>query len=72
MAQKDIGNKTPLHRLKTTEQVMKYYDDWSKNNKYNNDMFEWEYSGPKETSDILSKHQKKKILKFMMQGVEVV
>ena len=36
MAQKDVGNKIPLHELKTTEQVMKYYDEWSKNNKYNN------------------------------------
>ena len=58
MAQKDIGYKTPLHELKTTKEVMNYYDEWSKNNKYNQDMSDWEYSGPKETSEILSKHQK--------------
>ena len=51
MAQKDIGNKTPLHELKTTEQVMKYYDEWSKNNKYNKDMTDWDYSGPRETAE---------------------
>ena len=38
MAQKDIGNKKPLHELKTTNEVMLYYDEWSKGNKYNNDM----------------------------------
>ena len=68
MAQKDIGNKTPLHELKTTEQVMKYYDEWSKNNKYNNDMLEWEYSGPKETSETLSKYQYNKDIKIYDAG----
>ena len=68
MAQKDIGNKTPLHELKTTEQVMKYYDEWSKNNKYNQDMFEWEYSGPKETSETLSKYQNNKDIKIYDAG----
>ena len=68
MAQKDIGNKKPLHELKTTEEVMKYYDEWSKNNKYNNDMSEWQYSGPKETSEILSKYQNNKDIKIYDAG----
>ena len=68
MAQKDIGNKTPLHELKTTEEVMNYYDEWSKNNKYNNDMSEWHYSGPKETSEILSKYQNNKDIKIYDAG----
>ena len=42
---------------------MKYYDEWSKNNKYNKDMFEWEYSGPKETSETLLKYQNNKDIK---------
>ncbi len=60
MAQKDIGNKKPLHELKTTNEVMHYYDEWSKNNKYNKDMNDWDYSGPKETVKVLAKHQKNK------------
>jgi ubiquinone/menaquinone biosynthesis C-methylase UbiE len=28
---------------------MKYYDEWGKENKYNKDMFAWNYTGPKET-----------------------
>ena len=28
MAQKDVGNKIPIYKLKTTDEVMKYYDEW--------------------------------------------
>tara|TARA_Y200000002_G_scaffold354212_1_gene334284 strand:- start:133 stop:759 length:627 start_codon:yes stop_codon:yes gene_type:complete len=56
MAQKDIGNKIPIYKLKTTEEVMKYYDEWGKKDKYNKDMVEWNYSGPRETVDTLRKY----------------
>ena len=68
MAQKDVGNKTPLHELKTTQEVMKYYDEWSKNNKYNKDMYDWQYSGPRETAEILIKYQKDKNIKIYDAG----
>ena len=56
MAQKDVGNKVPIYKLKTTEEVMEYYDEWGNNNKYNKDMAEWNYSGPKETVDTFRKY----------------
>ena len=28
MAQKDVGNKVPIYKLKKTDEVMKYYDEW--------------------------------------------
>ena len=34
MAQKDVGNKIPIYKLKDTDQVMKYYDEWGDGNKY--------------------------------------
>ena len=34
MAQKDVGNKIPIYKLKKTDDVMKYYDEWGKENKY--------------------------------------
>ena len=68
MAQKDIGNKKPLHELKTTNEVMLYYDEWSKGNKYNNDMNAWEYSGPRETSEVLTKYQKDRDIKIYDAG----
>ena len=33
MAQKDVGNKIPIYKLKTTDEVMKYYDAWGIKNK---------------------------------------
>ena len=45
MAQKDIGNKVPLHTLKKVEDVAAYYDEWALNNKYDKDMEAWNYTG---------------------------
>ena len=41
MVDKDVSNKVPIYKLKTTEEVMKYYDEWGTNNKYNQDMIDW-------------------------------
>ena len=56
MSQKDVGNKIPIYKLKTTEEVMKYYDEWGEQNKYNKDMLEWNYTGPKETVNTFKKY----------------
>ena len=34
MSQKDVSDKIPIYKLKTKEEVMKYYDEWSKKNKF--------------------------------------
>ena len=33
MAQKNVDNKIPIYKLKTTDEVMRYYDDWGIKNK---------------------------------------
>ena len=68
MAQKDVGNKIPIYKLKKTDEVMKYYDEWGKGNKYDKDMVAWNYTGPKETSDVFLKYQKKKNIKIYDAG----
>ena len=60
MAQKDVGNKIPIYKLKTTDEVMKYYDEWGDKEKYNKDMVDWNYTGPKETAEIFNKYEKNK------------
>ena len=60
MAQKDVGNKVPIYKLKKTEEVMKYYDEWGEENKYDKDMVDWNYTGPKETSEVFIRHNKNK------------
>ena len=65
MAQKDVGNKIPIYKLKTTNEVMKYYDEWGEKDKYNKDMIEWNYTGPKETVEVFKKYnENKEILIF--------
>ena len=68
MAQKDVGNKVPIYKLKKTEEVMRYYDEWGKENKYDKDMVDWNYTGPKETSEVLIKYLKNKNAKIYDAG----
>ena len=63
MAQKDVGNKIPIYKLKTTDEVMKYYDEWGIKNKYDQDMVEWNYTGPKECVEVFKKYTKDKNIK---------
>ena len=71
MAQKDVGNKIPIYKLKTTDEVMKYYDDWGIENKYDKDMEDWNYTGPKETSKIFAKHAGNKSINIFFKSLYV-
>ena len=68
MAQKDVGNKVPIYKLKKTDEVMKYYDEWGEGNKYDKDMLDWNYTGPKETTEVYIKHEKNKNVKIYDAG----
>ncbi len=68
MAQKDVGNKVPIYKLKKTDEVMKYYDEWGEGNKYDKDMLNWNYTGPKETTEVFVKHQRDKNAKIYDAG----
>ena len=68
MAQKDVGNKIPIYKLKTTEEVMKYYDEWGRKNKYDKDMVDWNYTGPKETVTTFKKYALNKNIKIFDAG----
>ena len=68
MALKDVGNKVPIYKLKTTEEVMRYYDEWGEKDKYNRDMVEWNYTGPKETVEVIKKYLVNKYALFFDAG----
>ena len=68
MSQKDVGNKVPIYKLKTTNEVMKYYDEWGVENKYDKDMLDWNYTGPKETANIFKKYAQNKNIKIFDAG----
>jgi|TARA_B110000438_G_scaffold116040_1_gene113629 predicted TPR repeat methyltransferase len=60
MSQKDVGNKVPIYKLQTTDEVMKFYDEWGNKDKYNKDMVDWNYTGPKETVKTFKDYAKNK------------
>ena len=60
MSQKDVGNKIPIYKLKTTNEVMEFYDEWGDKDKYNKDMVDWNYTGPKETVNTFKKYAENK------------
>ena len=57
MSQKDIEDKVPIYKLKTTEEIMEYYNIWGEKNKYDRDIVDWNYTGPKETVDEFKKYE---------------
>jgi len=67
MADKDVSKKVPIYKLKTTEEVMKYYE-WGTNNKYDQDMIDWDYTGPKETVETFKKYANNKEIKIYDAG----
>jgi len=68
MAQKDVGNKIPIYKLKTTDEIMKYYDDWGVKNKYDQDLVDWKYSGHKETVEVFKKYSNDNNIKIYDAG----
>ena len=68
MSQKDVGNKVPIYKLKKTDEVMRYYDEWGIENKYDQDMLDWNYTGPKETAEVFMKYQKNSDAKIYDAG----
>ena len=68
MADKDVTNKVPIYKLKTTEEIMKYYDQWGADNKYDQDMIDLDYTGPKENVATFKKYAKNKEIKIYDAG----
>ena len=66
MSKKDVSNKVPIYKLKTTEDIMQHYDKWG--DKYDQDMIEWNYTGPKETVNIFKKYATSKDIKIFDAG----
>ena len=65
---KDVINKLDIYKLKTSEELLKYYQDWTDKNKYNKDMVDWNYTAPQETVSVLKKHVFNKNCKILDAG----
>ena len=65
---KDVSSKLDIYKIKTTEELLKYYQDWTDNNKYNKDMVDWNYTAPQETVKVLKKYVLDKNFKILDAG----
>ena len=65
---KDIIDKLDIYKIKTSEELLKYYQNWTNNNKYNKDMIDWNYTAPQETVSVLKKYSLNKNSKILDAG----
>ena len=65
---KDIIDKLDIYKIKTSEELLKYYQNWTNNNKYNKDMVDWNYTAPQETVSVLKKYALNKNSKILDAG----
>ncbi len=65
---KEIDNKLDIYKLTTSEEILKYYQKWSKKNKYNQDMVDLNYVAPKETVSILKEYTSDSNCKILDAG----
>ena len=65
---KSIDDKLDIYKLTKPEEILKYYQDWSKKNKYNQDMIDLNYVAPKEVVSILRKYASDSNCKILDAG----
>ena len=53
---KNVDEKLDIYKITKSEELLKYYQNWTKKNKYNQDMVDLKYVAPKETVSVLKKH----------------
>jgi len=65
---KEVISKLDIYKIKKPEELLKYYQDWTNNNKYNKDMVDWNYTAPQETVSVLMKYALDKNSKILDAG----
>jgi len=65
---KEVISKLDIYKIKKPEELLKYYQDWTNNNKYNKDMVDWNYTAPQETVSVLRKYALDKNSKILDAG----
>ena len=53
---KNVDDKLDIYKLTTPDEILKYYQNWTKKNKYNQDMIKLDYVAPKEIVSVLNKY----------------
>ena len=65
---KDVDEKLDIYKIKNSDELLKYYQKWTKKNKYNQDMVDLDYSAPKEAVSLLKRHTQNNNYKILDAG----
>jgi len=65
---KDIDNKIPIYKITSKEKVLEYYTNWSEDNKYDQDMIDWNYIAPANSAKIFGKYTNDLSIKILDAG----
>ena len=65
---KNVDEKLDIYKITTSEELLKYYRDWTKKNKYNQDMVDLNYTAPKEAVLLLKKYAQNNKSKILDAG----
>ena len=68
MINKDTDNKLPIYKLTSKDKVLKYYDDWAKYARFNQDMINLKYTSPVDSVQLINKYIHDKNLKILDAG----
>ncbi len=65
---KNVDEKLDIYKITTSKELLKYYQDWTKKNKYNQDMVDLNYVAPKEAVSLLKKYALNRESKILDAG----
>ena len=68
MSKKDISKKIPIYQLNTSDEVLKFYKDWTSKDKFNKDMVDWNYTAPMNAVSLIKKCALKKDIQILDAG----
>jgi len=65
---KNIDNKLPIYKLTSKKEVLEYYEDWTNNAQFNQDMVDWKYTAPSNAAILLHKYSPNKDIQILDAG----
>ena len=65
---KNTDNKLPIYKLTSKKEVLEYYDDWTNNAQFNQDMVDWKYTAPSNAAILLHKYSPNKDIQILDAG----
>ena len=68
MIKKNVDNKLPIYKLTSKEKVLEYYDNWTNESKYNQDMVDWQYTAPQHSVNLFKQHAPNKDMRILDAG----